>query len=540
MNLDGLCPLTTWSTLDRASTIVPDNEALVTADARISFRELHNAVDEAASALLAAGVEKGDHVAICLGNGIPWATLFLAITSIGAVAVPINTRFRASELEYALRQSKSRLLFVADKFLNIDFIAVLRQILPAIDERNRVAVDGALPDLSRIVVLGNDVPPAADSFADFLRAGNGTPALRTASPDDVALIQYTSGTTAFPKGVLLSHRSLCADAFFSGGRMGLRAGDRYHSARPFFHVAGTTLSLLSSLQHAATLITMDRFEPGAALAHMEAESCTHFSGNDTMALMLLGHPSLAERRLSLRGAWLAASPAVVKKVIDDLGAKEAVVGYGLSEAAPNVAQSAWWEPEELRVSGSMAPEPGVRVRIVDPANGNELPAGEVGEILVSGWNVMLGYFAMPEQTAAALDADGWLHTGDLGILDDDGRLRFVGRAKEIIRVGGENVSPAEVEDLLHSHPAIKQAVVVGVPDMRLIEVPFAFVAVGHGAELSEQSVIEWSKATMAGFKVPRHVVFVDDFEEIGMTASGKVQKAAAARVANAYLSGDAR
>ncbi|OPX11913.1 AMP-binding protein [Mycobacterium sp. AT1] len=539
MMLDGLCPLTTGLALDRASAIVPTNEALVTGDSRITFDELRTAVDETAGALLASGVDKGDHVAICLGNGIPWATLFLAITSIGAVAVPVNTRFQAAELEYVLRQSKSRMLFVADKFLKVDFIAMLRQVLPAMDDRCGNAREGALPDLERIVVLGDDIPAAAEGFADFLQAGSARTSPRGASPDDVALIQYTSGTTAFPKGVLLTHRSLCADAFFSGGRMGLRVGDRYHSARPFFHVAGTTLSLLSSLQHAATLITMDRFEPGAALTQMEVESCTHFSGNDTMALMLLGHPSLSARRLNLRGAWLAASPAIVARVIDDLGATEAVVGYGLSEAAPNVAQSAWWEPRELRVGGWMAPEPGVRVRIVDP-DGGDCPAGMVGEILVSGWNVMRGYYAMPEQTAAALDVDGWLHTGDLGVLDADGRLRFVGRAKEIIRVGGENVSPAEVEDVLHSHPDIKQAVVVGVADERLVEVPFAFVAVGNGAELDEQTVIAWSKNMMAGFKVPRHVMFVDDFEEIGMTASGKVQKTAAARVANDHLSGSSR
>ena len=540
MILDGLCPLTTGAALDRAAAIVPDNESLVTSSSRITFQALRDDVDRAAAALTATGIGTGDHVALCLGNGVPFATVFLAITSIGAVAVPINTRFQAGELEYALRQSKSRMLFVADRFLRVDFISMLRQVLPTIDDQHRDPAEGPLPDLTRIVVLGDDVPGSATRYDEFLLAGQGVTAERTATPDDVALIQYTSGTTAFPKGVLLTHRSLCADAFFSGGRMGLRVGDRYHSARPFFHVAGTTLSLLSSLQHATTLVTMDRFEPGEALAQMEIEACTHFSGNDTMALMLLGHPSRDQRNLTLRGAWLAASPAIVRRVIDDLGAAEAVVGYGLSEAAPNVAQSAWWEPEELRTSGAMAPEPGVRVRIVDPDSGSDRATGETGEILVSGWNVMRGYYDMPEQTAAALDADGWLHTGDLGAVDEGGRLRFLGRAKEIIRVGGENVSPAEVENILHTHPGIKQAVVVGVADPRLVEAPFAFVSVNNGAELTEQSVIAWSKTVMAGFKVPRYVMFVEDFEGIGMTASGKVQKTAAVKVATAHLSGDAR
>ncbi|WP_255281478.1 class I adenylate-forming enzyme family protein [Actinomadura madurae] len=423
------------------------------------------------------------------------------------------------------------MLFVADRFLKIDFIAMLRAVCPAVDS---ALPDPGMPDLRAVVVLGEDVPAARRSWSDFLAHGT-EPTEPSCTPDDVLLIQYTSGTTAYPKGVLLTHRGMCADAFFSGLRMGLRTGDRFHSVRPFFHVAGSTLSVLAALQHVATLVTMDRFEPGEALRLMETERCTHFSGNDTIALMLLGHPDLGQRTLALRGAWLAASPTIAQRVIDELGAAETVVGYGLSEASPNVAQSAWWEDREIRVSGRMLPQPGVTVRIRDRETGEDLPPGEVGEIQVRGWNVMLGYFGMPEETAETLAPDGWLSTGDLGRLGTDGRLEFCGRAKDVIRVGGENVSPTEVEDVLHRHPRVRQAAVVAVPDERLIEVPFAFVVLTEGGPVEAAEILSWMNGRLARFKVPRHLHILDGFEEIGMTASAKVRKSGLAEHAIGLL-----
>ena len=236
--------------------------------------------------------------------------------------------------------------------------------------------------------------------------------------------------------------------------------------------------------------------------------------------MLLNHPSRVQRRLALRGAWAAASPSILRRIIDELGARECAAGYGLSEASPNIAQSCWWEPEEVRVAARMQPQPGVAVRI----RGGDGSDGAPDEIQVRGWNVMRGYFDQPDATAAALDADGWLSTGDFGRLDSDGRLEFLGRIKDIVRVGGENVSPAEVEDKLHRHPAVRQAAVVGVPDARLIEVVAAFIVPNEGAECDPRALIDWCRGQMAGFKVPRHVWVVDDFEAIGMTASSKVQK----------------
>jgi fatty-acyl-CoA synthase len=237
----------------------------------------------------------------------------------------------------------------------------------------------------------------------------------------------------------------------------------------------------------------------------------------------------------LRGAWVAASAEIVRRVISELGASEAVVGYGLSEASPNIAQSCWWESEEIRASGRMRPQPGLEVEIRDPETGETLPADTRGEIRVRGWSVMRGYFDKPDETAAALGADGWLSTGDLGRIGADGRLEFLGRVKDIIRVGGENVSPAEVEDILHKHPKVRLAQVVGVADPRLIEVPVAFLVANEGCEIEEGEMIAWARGEMAGFKVPRRIWVVPDFEAIGMTASSKVQKSKLAQHAASLL-----
>ena len=513
-----LCPLTTDAALRRAVALAPDVEAIVGPGGRLTYAELEAEVTAIRAGLHGLGVGQGDHVGICLGNGPHFMALFLAIGSLGAVAVPVNTRLLADEIAYALRQSRVRVLVTADRLLRQDFIATLRQICPAIDT---ALPDPALPDLIQLVVLGDDVPAAARPWAAFMAGGRPTPAC--CQPGDTLLIQYTSGTTSRPKGVLLRHRSMLGNGFVSGGRMGLRIADRFHSARPFFHVAGSSLSILACVQHAATLVTMERFEPGEALALLERERCTHVSGNDTMALMLLTHPDRPQRRLCLRGAWVAASAAIIRRVIDELGARECVVGYGLSEASPNVAQSCWWEPEEVRASGRMRLQPGLEVRIAGP-DGAPVPPDTVGEIQVRGYTVMQGYFDKPEETRAALDDHGWLATGDLGRLGPDGRLEFAGRAKDLIRVGGENVAPAEIEDVLHRHPAIRQAVVVGVPDPRLMEVPCAFVILNAPGAAGEDELLAWSRGHMAGFKVPRHLRIVEGFEQIGMTASSKIQR----------------
>ena len=508
--------------LARAARRFPRQEALVIDGRRLTYSELWKSVQRVAGALRALGVKRGEHVAVCMGNSLEWVLCFYGTAAIGAVTVPVNTRFKADELKYCLRQSDSRLLFVADRFLKVDFIAMLRDVCPGVDRR---LPQGDLPVLEHIVVLGADVPKAAirwDTFLGLASKEDNVPA--RVGPEDVLLMQYTSGTTSYPKGVMLTHDSMLRNAACVIERFDLRAGDRYYSARVFYHVAGTTLSLLAALVSGACLLSTPHFEPGEALHLMSTEGCTHTSGNDTMFQMLLNHPDLGRYPLKLRGGWASAGPEVSRRAIEQLGMKGLCQAYGLSETSPNVCMSRHDDDLEKRVNGWAHILPGIKVVIADPESGRPLPAGKAGEILVRGWSLMKGYYRMPEQTAKALDAKGWLHTGDLGVMDEGGRLRFITRIKDVFRVGGENVAPSEVEEVLHQHPAVKQAQVIGVPDPRLIEVPAAYVILKPGASTTPEDIMAWGRERMAGFRVPRYVRIVESFDGIGMTGSAKVQK----------------
>jgi fatty-acyl-CoA synthase len=460
----------------------PDAPALVTLAGRFTYQDLHSKAQAVAGALQTMGLGHGDHIGILMGNDEKWLALFHGAALIGAVTVPVNTRFKAAEIDFCLKQADCKALFYVERFLNIDFGAMVRETGFA----NAIDVSGALP--------------------------TGTFRPTSISPDDVLLIQFTSGTTAYPKGAMLTHDNMLRDAWAAGTRIGIRAEDRYFNCRPFFHVAGSTLSALMALVSGACLVTLPTFEAGPALELMERERCTLLSGNDTIMQMLMGHADFPRRKLSLRGGWAAAGPQTMRAIIDVLGAKHICAAYGLSEASPNVVMSDWRDPEELRVQGLAKPHEGVHIRIVE------------NEIQVRGWNVMKGYCNNPEANAKVFTADGWLRTGDLGELTSDGRLRMIGRLKDVFRVGGENVAPAEVEEVLLAHPAVETAQVVGVPDARLGEVPCAYVTLKDGKEVESQELIDWCKARCANFRVPRYLRIVEDFEAIGMTASGKVQK----------------
>ena len=469
---------------------------------RLGYAQLQDVVLRTAAGLRALGLARGDHVAIFMGNDENWLTLFYAAATLGCVTVPVNTRFKAAELAFCLRQADCKAVFYAPRFLGIDFESMVREAAPQCPLLEYiVSVAAGLPAATPDAALGADV-----------------------RPDDTLLIQFTSGTTAYPKGVLLTHDNMLRNAWAAGTRMGVRAEDRYFNCRPFFHVGGSTLSALVALVFGACMVTLPTFEAGAALQAMHEERCTLTSGNDTIFQMLMGHPDFDPARLQLRGGWAAAGPQTVRRIIDVMGARNICIAYGLSEASPNVVISDWRDPEELRVAGLARPHAGVQVRI---AGEDELalPAGEAGEIQVRGWNVMRGYYNDPEQTAKAFTSDGWLRTGDLGTLTEDGRLRMVGRLKDVFRVGGENVAPAEVEEVLLAHPAVQTAQVIGVPDTRLGEVACAYVSLRAGERAAEDELIAWAKQRCANFRVPRYLRIVDNFEAIGMTASGKVQKA---------------
>jgi fatty-acyl-CoA synthase len=515
---------TYWQALSAAADRWPEAEAVVVSGvARLGFAAFREEVRRTAANLKRLGLRRGDHIAICMGNHLEWPVLLFAAAALGAVTVPVNTRFKAEELAYCLEQADVRMLAVADRFLGIDFVAMLRAICPEIDS---ALPSARLPALRRVVIFGEDVPRGATPAAELARAPAMPfdPGEEAVDPDDVALIQYTSGTTSYPKGVMLSHDGMLRDAWHVGRRLGLRPGDRYLSARPLYHVAGTTLSLLTALLAGACYLTTPHFDAEESLRLLDEERCTHISGNDTMFLMMMNHPSFPARRLHLRGGWAAASETILRQARERMGVVDLCSAYGLSEASPNVSMGPFDDDAEARLAGFSRPLPGVEVRIRDAETGADCAPGVPGEILVRGWNVMKGYYRMPEQTARAIDAEGWLHTSDLGVTDEDGRLRFAGRLKDVFRVGGENVAPAEVEDVLHRHPAIRQAQVIGVPDPRLVEVPAAYVVLNQGATATPEQIIAWCRERCANFRVPRHVRIVDGFEDIGMTGSAKVQK----------------
>lgn len=461
---------------------IGSSEALVTPSVRLSYEGLFEKAKQAAGSMQAMGIGEGDHVAILMPNGEEWLALFYGAALIGAVTVPVNTRFKAAEIDFCLKQSGAKALVYVDRFLNIDFGAMIREL-------------------------------GIKTAVEVSRLGKGKYTPVNVQPEDLLLIQFTSGTTAYPKGAMLTHDNMLRNAWAAGARIGVLPGDRYFNCRPFFHVGGSTLSALMSLVFGCCLVTLPTFEAGAALAMLERERCTLISGNDTIFQMLMGHGDLPKRKLCLRGGWAAAGPQTMRGIIDALGMKSVCAAYGLSEASPNVVMSDWRDAEELRVQGLALPLPGIEIRI-----------SQEKEIQVRGWSVMRGYCGDPDATAKAFTVDGWLRTGDLGGLAAGGRLRMTGRMKDLFRVGGENVAPAEVEEVLLAHPAVETAQVVGVPSERLGEVGCAYVTLRSGFQATEEQLIAWVRERCANFRVPRYLKIVHDFEAIGMTASGKVQK----------------
>lgn len=516
------------STLAARAATTPDAEALVIDGVRIDYRTLYERVQSAAARMIAAGVEHGEHVGILMGNSVDWVVLFYAAASIGAVTVPVNTRFKLDELNYCLKQGDVRVLFYVDTFLSIDYTQLLRAVEPAFD----VTLPGEVLPLLRRAVLVGETERAIPAGVERFDALPDTPEDRVeaaaraqrVTPEDILLIQYTSGTTSFPKGVLLRHRNMLLNAAASAQRIGVRADDRYFSVRPFFHVAGTTMSLLVALVTGACLLSVPSFDVATVLTILDEERCTLTSGNDTIFLMMMSHPDFRRERIHLRGGWAAAGPEIMQKIHDVMGVKYMVGAYGQSEASPNVVLNDWRDPLEMRVAGWAAPHPGIEIRTVSPETGEVQPTNAPGEIQVRGWSVMKGYYNKPLETAKAFSDDGWLRTGDLGVIDADGRLRMLGRLKDVFRVGGENVAPAEVEETLFSHPAVQLAQVVGVPDARLGEVAAAFVVLRPGTEATSEELVAWCKSRCANFKVPRYLQIVHSFDDIGMTGSSKVQK----------------
>jgi fatty-acyl-CoA synthase len=505
---------TIGANLERTVGRFADREAVVSChqDVRLTYAELDAAVNRLASGLLAAGIAKGERVGIWAPNCAEWVVVQFATAKVGAILVNINPAYRAHELEYALRQSGVRLLVAARAFKTSDYMAMVEE------------VRGSLPDLQAVVFLDGaewDELAATPVDSDPLRERMASLAF-----DDPINIQYTSGTTGFPKGATLSHHNILNNGFFVGELVEYTEADRVCLPVPFYHCFGMVMGNLGAVSHGACIvIPAPGFDPGATLSAVAGERVTSLYGVPTMFIAELEHPEFDSFDLtSLRTGIMAGSPCpveVMKRVQRDMHMGEVGICYGMTETSPVSTQTRPDDSLERRVSTVGRPGPHIEVKIVDPDTGLVMPHGEPGEFCTRGYSVMLGYWEEPDKTAEAIDAGRWMHTGDLATMDADGYCNIVGRIKDMVIRGGENVYPREVEEFLYTHPDVSDVSVVGVPDERYGEELCAFVVARGGASLTEDAVREFCRESLAHFKVPRYVVFTDGFP---MTVTGKVQK----------------
>ena len=506
---------------DEAAARWPDREALVYRDRRYTFAEAAAKVDEAARALIGLGVGPGEHVALWLTNCDEWVFVHFALAKIGAVTVPVNTRFRTRDLAYVLKQSDSAMLVAHDVSGPVDYLAMLRELDRA-----------DFPELRGIVLVSEGEAP--EGFAGWqaaLEAGRAVPEAELArraaavAPDDVAFIMYTSGTTGFPKGAMHSHK-LVRNNEERGFKLGFTVRDTILNYLTLFHAFGYSEGALMSPLFGARQILTATFDPDECLDLVKAEGVTVMHGFEAHMKGLCEAQEARPRDLSslrtgLFAAGMKSATPVCRRGAETLKPFRAVSGFGMTEVWLGVTVGSVDDGLEHRTETSGYPAPGFEVRIADPETGVPCPPGAEGELQVRGFSLMLGYYKKPAETAESYTEDGWFRTGDMGVWREDGYMRFLGRYKDMLKVGGENVDPMEVEGLLLDHPEIRQAAVVGAPDARLAEVAAAYVEREPGSRLDAGAVTAWCRGKVASFKIPAHVFFIEEFP---MTASGKIRK----------------
>jgi fatty-acyl-CoA synthase len=532
-DIDGL---TVGALLDLVHERRPADEALVYADRdlRYTYAEFREIVEDCARALMALGVEKGDHVAVWGQNVPEWVTLQFATGKVGAVLVTINPAYKSHELEYVLEQSDAAALFMTEGVGNADFLRILQDAIPELDGTTggELSIE-KLPFLKNVVLMGGDAPNELPimSFAEFLQRGEEVSGEelrgRQASLDaeEVINMQYTSGTTGFPKGVQLTHANIVKNAFYIGECMKLGPEDRVCIPVPFFHCFGCVLGTLNVVTHEGTMVPVESFDAEKVLQAVDQEGCTALLGVPTMFIAELDHPDFEHYDTStLRTGIMAGSPCpmeVMKRVVDVMGASEITIAYGQTESSPVITQTRTDDPLELRVSSVGRKLPDVEVKIVDVDTGAEVGPDEQGDLCTRGYHVMRGYYKMDDKTEEVIDEEGWLHTGDLAVMDEDGYVRITGRAKDMIIRGGENIYPREIEEFLYTHPEVSDVQVYGVPDEKYGEKVAAAVKLRDGSELTAEDIRNYCSENIAYYKVPEYVDFVEDYP---MTASGKIQK----------------
>ncbi|WP_339264477.1 AMP-binding protein [Geobacillus sp. FSL K6-3411] len=526
--------VTVGKLLEERARQYPDREAVVYADRnlRLTYRQFNDYCRLVARGLMRLGIEKGEHVAIWATNVPEWIACQFATGKMGAVLVTVNTNYQAAELEYLLKQSDSTTLFLIEQYRDSSYIDILYSIVPEL----RTAEPGKLqskrlPKLKNVVLLGDKRYPGMFTWNDILAMAHEVTEeelgerLESLDPHDAINMQYTSGTTGFPKGVMLSHYNIVNNAHQVAQCMKLGEGDRLCIPVPFFHCFGCVMSTLACVTVGATMVPVVEFHPKRVLETVAAERCTALHGVPTMFIAELNDPDFDQYDLSsLRTGIMAGSPCpveVMKAVINKMGMTDITIAYGQTESSPVITQTRTDDPIELRVETVGRALPGVEVKIVEPGTCNEVPRGVQGELCTRGYHVMKGYYNNPEATNEAIDEDGWLHTGDLATMDENGYCRITGRLKDMIIRGGENIYPREIEEFLYKHPKILDVQVVGVPDERYGEEVMAWIILKDGETATAEEIREFCRGNISRHKIPRYIEFTDSYP---MTASGKIQK----------------
>jgi fatty-acyl-CoA synthase len=515
--------------VNRAATRYGDKAFMVCAGQRWSFRQVRVEIDRTARGLMALGIQPGDKVALWLVNCPEWIFLQFALAKIGAVLVPINTQFRTSDLDYVIRQSDTSTLIAADRSGPVNYLAMVQELCPELATVPRQELSlAAFPALKRLVIVSPQQYPGTYSLQEVLAMGHqiSDMALRqrecAVDTDATATIMYTSGTTGFPKGVMHCH-NIIRNVIDEASRIGIKQDDVIMMYLPLFHAFGIYEGPLMCFATGARMVLTSKFDPGETLQLIEQEQCTVTHGFDSHFYDLMQHPDFAIRntgsmRTGLLASGLYSSIPIARQAQEKFG--RFVSGWGMTEVGVGAALGFPHDPPEVNACLSGYPLPGYALKIIDPLTGKQLPPNTPGEICCKTYMLMQGYYKKPDETAKAIDRDGWLHSGDMGLITEAGYLRFMGRYKEILKVGGENMDPIELEGHLLKHPAVNQAKVVGVPDVRLNEVAAACVILNPGAPVSAEELMDFCK-DIANFKRPRYVLFVKEYP---MTASGKVQK----------------
>lgn len=512
----------------------PENEAYVYPEhgIRKTYKEFDEETDQLAKAFIGMGIQKGEHVAIWSDNKRQWLLSQFATGKMGAVLVTVNTNYQAAELEYLLKQSDSTTLILDESFKGTSYLDIIRKVCPELvdSEGGEISCE-KLPHFKRVILMTEKEEKGMYKWSEFVAHGEAVTdeqleeRFNSLDADDVINIQYTSGTTGFPKGVMLTHNNVVNNGKLIGDFMKLTEKDRVCIPVPFFHCFGCVLGTLSAVTHASTMVLVEQFEALRVLRAVQDEKCTALLGVPTMFIAELNHPEFKNfDTSSLRTGIMAGSTCpieVMKSVMEEMGADEITICYGQTESSPVITQTRTDDSIEKRVSTVGRPHPHVEVKIIDPETGEEVPVGQPGELCTRGYHVMKGYYNNEEATRQAIDSEGWLHTGDIAIMDEDGYIDITGRIKDMIIRGGENIYPREVEEFLYKHPGILDVQIVGVPDPKYGEEMMAWIIPKEGADIDEEAVREFCKGNISYHKIPRYIEFTDAYP---MTASGKIQK----------------